>query len=147
NILGNSVYGWDTCQLVCHYNKGVDFHHHPEFAPEPDVAKPKLIPMLNASNREFRNQSVLLAVFWRGRNPLQGHAIIGPAHYKDKTAIDDLIEVLNTDVRPAIRGTAAWSLGKIGTEKSYIAIEKALEKEQHEQARAEMVTGLSFRDQ
>lgn len=147
NVLGTRVYGCDTCQLVCPYNKGVDFHHHPEFEPEPEVAKPKLKPMLNASNREFRSKFGHVAGFWRGKNPLQRNAIIGLAHYKDKTAIDDLIEVLNTDVRPAIRGTAAWSLGKIGTEKSYIAIEKALEKEQHEQARAEMVTGLSFRDQ
>jgi len=146
NVLGTRVYGCDTCQLVCPYNKGIDFHHHPEFEPEPEVAKPKLKPMLNASNREFRSKFGHVAGFWRGKNPLQRNAIIGLAHYKDKTAIDDLIEVLNTDVRPAIRGTAAWSLGKIGTEKSYQAIEKALEKEQHEQARAEMVTGLSFRD-
>src|SRR5690625_488427 len=103
--------------------------------------------MLNASNREFRNKFGHLAGFWRGKNPLQRNAIIGLAHYKDKTAIDDLIEVLNTDVRPAIRGTAAWSLGKIGTEKCYIAIEKAHEKEKQEQARAEIVNELSFRDQ
>src|SRR5690625_6663014 len=64
--------------------------------------------MLNASNREFRNKFGHLAGFWRGKNPLQRNAIIGLAHFKDKTAIDELIEVLNTDVRPAIRGTAAW---------------------------------------
>src|SRR5690625_5451731 len=86
--------------------------------------------MLNASNREFRSKFGHVAGFWRGKNPLQRNAIIGLAHYKDKTAIDDLIEVLNTDVRPARRGTAAWSLGKIGTEKSYQAIEQALDKEQ-----------------
>src|SRR5699024_11776663 len=115
--------------------------------PEPEVARPKLKPMLNASNREFRSKFGHVAGFWRGNNPLQRNAIIGLAHYKDKTAIDDLIEVLYTDVRPAIRGTAAWSLGRIGTEKYYIAIEKALEKEKHEQASAEMITGLSFIDQ
>lgn len=147
NVLGTRVYGCDTCQAVCPYNKGVDFHNHPEFEPEPEVAKPKLKPMLNASNREFRSQFGHVAGFWRGKNPLQRNAIIGLAHFKDKTAITDLIEVLERDVRPAIRGTAAWALGKIGTEKSYVAIEKALEKEQDEDARAEMLTGLSFKDE
>lgn len=146
NVLGTRVYGCDTCQAVCPYNKGVDFHNHPEFEPEPEVAKPKLKPMLNASNREFRSQFGHVAGFWRGKNPLQRNAIIGLAHFKDKTAITDLIEVLERDVRPAIRGTAAWALGKIGTEKSYVAIEKALEKEQDEDARAEMLTGLSFKE-
>ncbi|HLR59201.1 MAG TPA: tRNA epoxyqueuosine(34) reductase QueG [Pseudogracilibacillus sp.] len=147
NVLGTRVYGCDTCQAVCPYNKGVDFHNHPEFEPEPEVAKPKLKPMLNASNREFRSQFGHVAGFWRGKNPLQRNAIIGLAHFKDKTAITDLIEVLERDVRPAIRGTAAWALGKIGTEKSYVAIEKALEKEQDEDARAEMLTGLSFKNE
>src|SRR5699024_11026272 len=108
------------------------------------VAKPKLKPMLNASNREFRNKFGHLAGFWRGKNPLQRNAIIGLAHFKDKNAIDELIEELNTDVRPAIRGTAAWSLGKIRTAKSYTAIEKASEIEDTEKARAEMDTALSF---
>src|SRR5699024_4975180 len=146
NVVGTRVYGCDTFQLVCPYNKGVDFHHHPEFEPEPEVANPKLKPMLNASNREFRSKFGHVAGFWRGKNPLQRSEIIGLYHYKNNTAIDCLIEVLKTDVRSAISGSAGWSLGKIGTEKSYISIEKALEKEQHEQAPSEMVTGLSFRD-
>lgn len=145
-VLGTRIYGCDTCQAVCPYNKGIDFHNHPEFEPDPEVAKPKLKPMLNTSNREFRKKFGHVAGFWRGKNPLQRNAIIGLAHYKDKTAIDDLIEVLENDVRPAIRGTAAWALGKIGTEKSYIAIEQALKKEENEEARIEMENGLAFKN-
>src|SRR5699024_12610790 len=112
-----------------------------------EVEKPKLMPMLHTSNRELRSQFGQVAGFSRGKHPLQRNAIIGLAHFKDKSAITNLIEVLERDVRPAIRGTAAWALGKIGTEKSYVAIEKALEKEQDEDARAEMLTGLSFKNE
>lgn len=53
--IGNFIYGFDTCQVVCPYNKKIDFHHHLEFEPEPDVAKPKLKPLIRISNREFKN--------------------------------------------------------------------------------------------
>src|SRR5699024_5465393 len=54
--LGNRVYGCDTCQMVCPWNKQVNFDHHPELQPDPEVAKPKLIPMLRISNREFKEK-------------------------------------------------------------------------------------------
>lgn len=143
--IGTRVYGCDTCQAVCPRNKQIDFHLHPEFEPDPEIAKPKLKPMLRVSNREFREKFGHIAGSWRGKNPLQRNAMIGLAHYKDKTAIDELIAVMNDDVRPMIRGTAAWSLGKIGTDKAYEAIEAALEKEKDEQVIFEMQKGLEFK--
>src|SRR5690625_7949382 len=70
--------------------------------------------------------------------------MLGLAHYRDQTAVDELIAVMNNDVRPMIRGTAAWSLGKIGTKEAYQAIEEALEKEEIEQVAFEMEKGLAF---
>ena len=142
--VGTRVYGCDTCQAVCPRNKGIDFHLHEEFEPEPEVAKPLLRPMLRMSNREFRAKFGHVAGFWRGKNPLQRNAVIGLAHFKDETAVDDLIAVMKEDVRPVIRGTAAWALGKIGTEKALEAIEIALEKETDERVKVEMEKGLQF---
>src|SRR5690625_6670216 len=98
--------------------------------------------MLRMSNREFRNTFGHVSGFWRGKNPLQRNAMLGLAHYRDKTAVDELIAVMTEDVRPMIRGTAAWSLGKIGTEKAFEAIEKALAKETDERVIYEMEKGL-----
>src|SRR5690625_5565978 len=140
--IGTRVYGCDTCQAVCPWNKQIDFHLHPEFEPEPEVAKPKLKPMLRMSNRALRGKFGHVAGFWRGKNPLQRNAMIGLAHYKDETAVEELIAVMNDDVRPMIRGTAAWSLGKIGTKKAFQAIETAIEKETDERVRFEMEKGL-----
>ena len=142
--VGTRVYGCDTCQAVCPYNKGVDFHLHEEFEPEPEVAKPLLRPMLRMSNREFREKFGHVSGFWRGKKPLQRNAIIGLAHYKDESAVDDLIDVMIEDVRPEIRGTAAWALGKIGTKKAYEAIEQSLKTETDEQVIVEMEKGLEL---
>lgn len=142
--LGNRVYGCDTCQLVCPKNKKVDFHIHPEFEPEDNVAKPLLKPMLTISNREFKEQFGHISGSWRGKKPIQRNAIIGLGHYKDKTAVDELITIMKNDPRPVIRGTAAWSLGKIGTLEAFQAITEAMVKEKDEDVLFEMEKGLAF---
>ncbi|GAB3060934.1 tRNA epoxyqueuosine(34) reductase QueG [Virgibacillus ainsalahensis] len=144
--IGNRVYGCDTCQVVCPKNQKIDFHIHPEFEPEDDVAKPKLKPMLRIANRDFKETFGHISGSWRGKKPIQRNALIALGHYKDKTAVEEMIAVMNHDPRPVIRGTAAWSLGKIGTEEAYIAIESAMEKEQDSQVLYEMQKGLDFQE-
>lgn len=129
--IGNRLYGCDTCQQVCPYNRGVDFHHHQEMEPEPDLVKPKLKPLLKISNREFKERFGPLSGSWRGKKPIQRNAIIALGNFKDETAVFDLVESLSKDPRPAIRGTAAWSLGKIATKDNVsirMSIITALEK-------------------
>ncbi|GGB55804.1 epoxyqueuosine reductase [Lentibacillus populi] len=142
--LGNRVYGCDTCQQVCPKNKQMDFHFHPEAEPQPEAAKPKLKPMLRISNREFKETFGHMAGSWRGKKPIQRNAIIALAHFKDETAVDELVAVMNNDPRPVIRGTAAWTLGKIGTDEAITAIKEAMEKETDDQVLFEMEKGLDF---
>lgn len=144
--MGTRLYGCDTCQAVCPRNKQLDFHLHEEFEPEPEVAKPLLTPMLRLSNREFREKFGHVSGFWRGKNPLQRNAMLALAHYKDESAVNELMEVLEKDVRPVMRGTAAWTLGKIGTEEAEQVLKKALETEKDEQVIFEIEKGLSLLD-
>ena len=90
--IGNRIYGCDSCQTVCPKNKGMDFHFHAEMEPEPEIVKPLLKPILTFSNREFKGKYGIMSGAWRGKKPLQRNAIIALAHFKDKAAIDDLIE-------------------------------------------------------
>ncbi|WP_226677235.1 tRNA epoxyqueuosine(34) reductase QueG [Rossellomorea aquimaris] len=142
--LGNRLYGCDTCQTVCPENKGMDFHFHEEMEPDPEIAKPLLKPLLTISNREFKQKYGHVSGSWRGKKPIQRNAIIALAHFKDTTAIDDLIEVMKKDVRPVMRGTAAWALGKIGGEKAEEILLKHQEVETDEEVLAEIQKGLEL---
>jgi epoxyqueuosine reductase len=140
--IGNRLYGCDTCQTVCPENKGKDFHLHAELEPDPDIAKPKLKPLLQMSNREFKEKYGHVSGSWRGKKPIQRNAIIALAHFKDETAVPELIKLLKGDVRPVIRGTAAWALGKIGTNEAVSELETALLKEKEEEVIEEIKKGL-----
>lgn len=142
--LGNQLYGFDTCQLVCPKNKDIDFHLHDAFEPEPDKVKPELLPLLSISNREFKETFGHMAGSWRGKKPLQRNAILALAHYREESAVEELDRLMRTDPRPVIRGTAAFAIGKIGRRDSYRLIQQARLNETDEAVIAEMEKGLAF---
>lgn len=127
--IGNRLYGCDTCQVVCPENKGKDFHHHEEMEPDPEVVKPKLMPLLTISNKEFKEKFGKISGSWRGKKPIQRNAIIALAHFKEKEAIPVLQELLLNDPRPVIRGTAAWAIGEVDPNGSKQVLKKAKERE------------------
>lgn len=140
--VGNRLYGCDTCQTVCPKNKGIDFHFHEEMEPDPEIAKPLLKPLLTISNKDFKEKFGHVSGSWRGKKPIQRNAIIALAHFKDETALPELITAMQEDPRPVIRGTAAWAIGKIGGEDAYSCLQAALEKEKDEEVLMEIKKGL-----
>lgn len=142
--LGNRIYGCDTCQQVCPYNRKVHFDHQKEFLPDHQLAKPLLIPLLKIGKKEFKDTWGPTAAAWRGKKPIQRNAIIALAHFKDRSAIPHLIELLEKDDRPVIRGTSAWALGKIGDDEVKEALERSLRKEKDPQVLKEIQDALKM---
>lgn len=142
--IGNRIYGCDTCQTVCPKNKGKMNWIHEEFKPEPELAKPLLKPLLHMSNKEFKAKFGYMSGSWRGKKPIQRNAIIALAHFKEQSAVPDLIEIMDKDERPVMRGTAAWAIGKIGGSDAEQALLKARDKETDEEVLQEIEKGLTL---
>ncbi|MET0960714.1 MAG: tRNA epoxyqueuosine(34) reductase QueG, partial [Psychrobacillus psychrotolerans] len=128
--IGNRIYGCDTCQTVCPKNKGKANLHQESFKPEPELVKPLLLPLLKMTNRTFKETYGHMSGAWRGKNPIQRNAIIALAHFNEQAAVPTLIDLMQNDARPVIRGTAAWAIGKINTEEGLIALQEAEQNEQ-----------------
>ena len=136
--IGNRLYGCDSCQTGCPVNKGKDFHLHQEVEPEPEIAKPLLKPILQLSNRQFKEKFGHVSGAWRGKNPIQRNAIIALAHFKDESALEDLVDLLNHDPRPMIRATAAWAIKMIAGKGSIAILEEALKVESDDTVKTEI---------
>lgn len=145
--IGNRLYGCDTCQTVCPKNKGKLNWIHEEFKPNPEIAKPLLQPLLSISNKEFKAIYGHVSGSWRGKKPIQRNAIIALAHFKEEGAMPDLVQVLQKDTRPVLRGTAAWAIGKIGTDEAEEILLAAKKIEQDEEVLAEIEKGLALLNQ
>ncbi|GEN32547.1 MULTISPECIES: tRNA epoxyqueuosine(34) reductase QueG [Aneurinibacillus] len=144
--IGNRLYGCDTCQQVCPKNRKLNFTHHPEFTPDPEAAKPLLKPLLTISKKQFASTFGRTSGAWRGKKPIQRNAILALAHFKDKSAVPDIIRVLTEDERPALRSTAAWALGRIGGDEAILALKKAKTREKEETVRQEIEKALLSRE-
>ncbi|WP_431027950.1 tRNA epoxyqueuosine(34) reductase QueG [Lysinibacillus sp. LZ02] len=142
--IGNRLYGCDTCQTVCPKNKGKANWIHAEFTPDPEIAKPLLTPLLSISNKEFKAKFGHVSGSWRGKKPIQRNAILALAHFKEESAVPALIDVLQKDERPVIRGTAAWALGKIGGPEAEQALQRAITREIDTEVLEEIQKGLAL---
>lgn len=142
--IGNRLYGCDTCQTVCPKNKRKANQIHAEFEPDPEIAKPLLEPLLTISNREFKDKFGYVSGSWRGKKPIQRNAILALAHFKEKSAVPVLIQLLQSDERPVIRGTAAWAIGKIGTDEGLEALKQVQQLEKDVEVQEEIQKGLAF---
>src|SRR5690606_16297151 len=143
--MGNRIYGCDTCQQVCPQNRDLAELGDPGFVPaSPWETHPDLLGLLSLSRREFRELYGRRASGWRGRKTLQRNALIalGNAGPDAAGAVGRIGRLLTDDVRPEIRGAAAWALGRIGGAEARALLQQALAGEADPEVRAEIEAAM-----
>lgn len=137
--LGNRIYGCDTCQQVCPYNRDLPAAGSRAFLPVgPWDTGPDLQEIIGLTKREFREHYGDRASGWRGKSVIQRNAVYALGNYADPETVPLLGRLLDEDPRPAVRGAAAWALGRVGNAEARRRLARAVATETDPQVRAEI---------
>lgn len=137
------VWGCDICQQVCPWNDEAVVANRPEFRPVDGLdPAPSLIQMLQMTTGQFKRMFGPTAAAWRGKRTLQRNAAIALGNTRNPAVVPALVKALTEDAKPLVRGSAAWALGRIGTDEAKRALTDALTKEKDETVRAEIEEAL-----
>ncbi|MBV8339231.1 MAG: tRNA epoxyqueuosine(34) reductase QueG [Candidatus Eremiobacteraeota bacterium] len=142
-VIGNRLWGCDTCQTVCPVNDRKAAARHDEFAPLPDVGTAvDLVAVLSMTKAQFRQWFGPTAMAWRGKATLQRNAAVALGNSQDERAVAPLSRALN-DRKLIVRGHAAWALGELGGEQAQSALRALLARESDAWVRDEALEALN----
>ena len=74
--LNGRLFGCDTCQRACPYNKEVEFSAIKEFKPYEYMKSIDLQVLINIDNQLFKDKYRITSCGWRGKNIIKRNAII-----------------------------------------------------------------------
>jgi epoxyqueuosine reductase len=127
--LGNRIFGCDICQEVCPWNE--------RFAgPTSEAAYLSTTPvdgsslitlaerLLSMTAKGFQREFAASPLSRAGRRGLLRNVCVALGNWGSERAVAVLVRALS-DHQPLVRGHAAWSLGRIGSERGRVALEAA----------------------
>lgn len=143
SLIGDWVWGCDLCQIACPPTANAGFVADPAAAPvDAQTAAPALVSLLRMRAGEFKRRYRDTAMGWRGAAILRRNAAVALGNAMDRSAIPALIEALEGDPHPMVRGHAAWALGRLGAHSAISALSRRYELEPDAGVREEIVAAL-----
>ncbi len=142
-LIGDWVWGCDICQTVCPPNSRALRPSAPRRpSPDEETAHPSLVGMLHLRSGSFKRRYRASAMGWRGAAVLRRNAAVALGNALDRSAVGALVESLQRDPHPMVRGHAAWALGRIGSPAAVAALRGRRAAEREESVRAEIGSAL-----
>ena len=140
--MGTWIYGCDICQQVCPYNQPrLKAKLPPNAYLEHLAADFQLQKLVDMSDEHFARLSVLLN-YVDNKRCLQRNAAVALGNAGDPESVPALTQALQSSDE-ALRGHAAWALGKIGGVEARSILESNLSLETSEYVRGEIGAALA----
>ena len=113
--MGDWLFGCDVCQEVCPFNRFATDTKWPEFRAEAGVGpRVDLVEVLSIStDAEYRERFGGTALLRPKRRGLLRNAAVVAANVEATATVPVLIERIETDKEPLIRGHCMWALSKL----------------------------------
>ncbi len=142
--LGNWVFGCDICQQVCPWNQ----HAAPStvdaaFDFTPEEAFPDLLDALHLSSVDFNRRFRRTPLSRAKRRGFLRNAAVALGNLGDPAAVPILIQTLEREPEPLVRGHAAWALGQLHHPHVRPALERAQSADPDPSVRREAAGALA----
>lgn len=86
-LMNGRIWGCDTCQTCCPYNKDISFSNIDEFYPLKFIEDINLNSIVTLNNKNFKETFKLTSCGWRGKNTLIRNSLI-KKHFIEKDNIE-----------------------------------------------------------
>lgn len=142
-LIGDWVWGCDLCQIACPPTQLAGPSDDRSAQPfSRRSAAPSLLSMLSLTSANFKRFYRPTAMGWRGAAVLRRNAAVALGNALDRSAVPALIEALQRDGNPMVRGHVAWALGRIGSPAAIAGLRRRLDAEVDSSVREELEAAL-----
>ena len=129
-LVGLWVWGCDLCQIACPPNARIRAQAPDANLPmAPQTAAPPLLSLLALKSGDFKRLYARSAMGWRGAAVLRRNAAVALGNALDRSTVPAMVEAMNCDRHPLVRGHLAWALGRIGSPAAIDALRRRLATE------------------
>ncbi|HEU4559430.1 MAG TPA: HEAT repeat domain-containing protein [Longimicrobium sp.] len=136
-----TLYGWETSQEVCPWNRFSTATGEQAFLPREGLDGPSLVEWMTMSQEEFSRRFKGSPIKRTKRRGLLRNVAVALGNWGSPDAVPALAVALNDD-EPLVRGHAAWALGQVGTAGAVQALSSRVEVETDEWVREEITLAL-----
>jgi epoxyqueuosine reductase len=137
--IGYWIFGCDVCQDVCPFNRFSSDARWPEFRPEAGVgARLDLVEVLSiATDEKFRARFRGTPLTRPRRRGLLRNAAVVAANVGASAAVPSLVERVENDNEPLIRGHCLWALSQLDPKRATAIAERAIRSDPDPMVREE----------
>ena len=142
-LVGQWVWGCDLCQIACPPTQRATRQADDVNLPDSlETSAPDLLALLRLRSGAFARTYRGTAMGWRGAAVLRRNAAVALGNALDRAAVPTMVESLNADPHPLVRGHVAWALGRIGSPEALNALRTRADVEDDASVREEIGEAL-----